>query len=52
MRYEVKKDGKTYMVATERRAAYPASIERSLQRAGYEIYVDGKRKRRACSEKV
>lgn len=52
MRYEVKKDGKTYMTAADRRAAYPASVERSMRRAGYEIYVDGKRKRRAGSEKV
>lgn len=53
MRYEVRKDGKTYMVATDRRAAYPASIVRSLQRAGFEIYVDGKKKRKVvCDEKV
>lgn len=52
MKYEVRKNGQVYMTTTDPRATYPPSIERSMQRAGYEIYVDGKKKRRTCSEKV
>ncbi len=48
MKYEVKKNGKIYMVATDPRATYPPEVERSLQRTGFEIYVDGKKKRRVC----
>lgn len=47
MRYEVKKGGRTYMATTDPKATYPPEVERSMQRAGYEIFVDGKKKRRA-----
>lgn len=46
MVYEVKKDGRTYMATKDEGATYPAHIERQMQKAGYDIYVDGKKKRR------
>lgn len=46
MRYEIRKDGRVYMTTTDPKATYPPEVERSMQRAGYEICVDGKKKRR------
>ena len=44
MIYEVKKDGRGYMRTTDKRAVYPAAVERSIQAAGYDIYIDGRKK--------
>lgn len=46
MKYEVRKDGKVYMTTIHKEVAYSADIERSMRKAGYEIFVDGKKKRR------
>lgn len=44
MKYEVRKSGCVFMPATS--CCYPPEIEASMQEAGYDIYVDGKRKKK------
>lgn len=46
MKYEIRKAGKVYMSTTSPKATYPPETERSMQSAGYDIYIDGKRQRR------
>lgn len=46
MKYEIRKAGKVYMSTTHEAARYSPETERSMQAAGYEIYIDGKRQRR------
>lgn len=46
MKYEVRKNGQTYMSTESERCTYPPRIEASMQAAGYSIYVDGKRKKK------
>lgn len=43
MIYEVRKDGQVYMQTTDEKCRYSPEIEASMQEAGYEIYIDGKR---------
>lgn len=41
MKYEVRKGGRVYMTSDSFR--YPPDVEASIQEAGYDIYIDGKR---------
>ena len=43
MIYQVRKDGQIFMETTSEKCRYSPSIEASMQAAGYEIYIDGKR---------
>ena len=43
MTYEVRKGGKTYMSTEHESCRYPPETEASIQAAGYDIYIDGKR---------
>ncbi len=43
MTYEVRKDGRTYMHAEHKNGCYPPETEASMQAAGYDIYIDGKK---------
>lgn len=43
MIYEVRKDGQTYMGTDHESCRYPPEIEASIQAAGYDIYINGKR---------
>lgn len=53
MTYEVRKDGRTYMSTEHDSCRYPPEIEASMQAAGYDIYIDGKKqpKRKLPAEK-
>ena len=53
MTYEVRKDGRTYMGTDHENCRYPPETEASMQAAGYDIYIDGKRqpKRRTIAPK-
>ena len=46
MIYEVRKDGQTLMQTTDEKCRYSPETEASMQEAGYEIYIDGKRLKR------
>lgn len=43
MTYEVRKNGQTYMGTDHESCRYPQEIEASIQAAGYDIYINGKR---------
>jgi len=43
MIYQVCKDGQIFMETTSEKCRYSPSIEASMQAAGYDIYIDGKR---------
>lgn len=43
MTYEVRKAGQVYMQTSDECCRYPARIEAEMQKAGYEIYIDGKK---------
>lgn len=43
MKYEVKKNGRTYMGADHDACRYPPEVESGIQAAGYDIYIDSKR---------
>lgn len=43
MIYQVRKDGQIFMETTSEKCRYSPSIEASMQAAGYDIYIDGKR---------
>lgn len=43
MTYEVRKDGRVYMGTEHESCRYPPEIEASMQAAGYDIYIDGKK---------
>ena len=47
MTYEVKKGGRTYMSTQHDACRYPPAVEASIQAAGYDIFVDGKRQKKA-----
>lgn len=53
MIYEVRKNGRTYMGTDFESCRYPPEVEASMQVAGYNIYIDGKKqpKRRLQTEK-
>lgn len=46
MTYEVRKNGRTYMGTDHESCRYPPEIETSIQAAGYDIYINGKRQPR------
>ena len=43
MTYEVKKDGQIYMSTKYESCRYHPETEASIQAAGYDIYIDGKK---------
>lgn len=43
MTYEVRKDGRVYMGTEHESCRYTPEIEASMQAAGYDIYIDGKK---------
>lgn len=47
MKYEVRKGGRVYMSTQHPACRYPPAVEASIQEAGYDIFVDGKRKKKA-----
>lgn len=47
MTYEVRKGGRTYMSTQHPACTYPQAVEASIQAAGYDIFVDGKRQKKA-----
>lgn len=47
MTYEVRKGGRVYMSTKHPACCYPPEIEASMQDAGYDIYIDRKRKKKA-----
>ena len=47
MTYEVKKGGRTYMSTRHESCRYPPTVEATIQAAGYDIFVDGKRQKKA-----
>lgn len=47
MTYEVRKGGRTYMSTQHPACTYPPTVEASIQAAGYDIFVDGNRKKKA-----
>lgn len=49
MRYEVKKAGKVYYTTDAYKPPYNRKMEKAIQAAGYEIYVDGKKVRRSTN---
>lgn len=53
MTYEVRKGGRTYMGTEHESCRYPPETEASMQAAGYDIYIDGKKqpKRRLQPQK-
>lgn len=51
MIYEVRKDGRTYMGTDHESCRYPPEIEASIQAAGYDIYINGKRQPKRRSAK-
>ena len=53
MTYEVRKDGRIYMSTEYECCRYPPETEASIQSAGYDIYIDGKKlpKRRLKAKK-
>lgn len=46
MTYEVRKNGRTYMGTDHESCRYPPEVEASIQAAGYDIYINGKRQLR------
>ena len=57
MTYEVKKGGRTYMstfvMSTRHESCrYPPTVEATVQAAGYDIFVDGKRQKKARPTKA
>ena len=47
MTYEVRKGGRVYMSTKHASCQYPPATEASIQAAGYDIYIDGKRQKKA-----
>ena len=47
MTYEVRKGGRVYMSTKHAGCRYPPETETSIQAAGYDIYIDGKRQKKA-----
>ena len=47
MTYEVRKGGRVYMSTQHPACRYPPAVEASIQAAGYDIFVDGKRQKKA-----
>ena len=47
MTYEVRKGGRTYMSTQHESCRYPPTVEATIQAAGYDIFVDGKRQKKA-----
>lgn len=43
MIYEVRRNGQPLMQTTHEKCRYSPETEASMQEAGYEIYIDGKR---------
>ena len=43
MTYEVRKDGRVYMGTEHESCRYSPEVEASMQAAGYDIYIDGKK---------
>ena len=43
MTYEVRKGGRTYMGTEYESCRYPPEIDASMQAAGYDIDIDGKK---------
>ena len=43
MKYEIRKNGKTYASSTVHNCGYSADQLKSLRSNGYNLYVDGKR---------
>ena len=52
MTYEVKKGGRTYMSTQHESCRYPPPVEATIQAAGYDIFVDGKRQKKARPTKA
>lgn len=52
MTYEVHLSGQVYMQTTDEGCRYPARIEAEMLQAGYEIYIDGKRIKKAGAERA
>lgn len=46
MKYEIRKDGRVYAAWERPQLTPPAVILRSMARAGYNLYTDGKRAKR------
>lgn len=46
MTYEVRKNGRTYMGTDHESCRYSPEVEASIQAAGYDIYINGKRQPR------
>lgn len=47
MLYEVKKDGQVVYTTKADAPPYDRKTEKSMQNAGYEIFVDGKKRRQS-----
>lgn len=47
MTYEVKKDGKTYYTTVCDRPPYTKTEEKTMVAAGYEIYINGRMRRKS-----
>ena len=52
MTYEVKKGGRTYMSTQHESCRSPPTVEATIQAAGYDIFVDGKRQKKARPTKA
>ena len=52
MTYEVRKGGGVYMSPQHAACRYPPVVEASIQAAGYDIYIDGKRQKKARHAKA
>jgi hypothetical protein len=52
MTYEVRKGGRTYMSTRHESCRYPPTVEATVQAAGYDIFVDGKRQKKARPTKA
>lgn len=52
MTYEVRKGDWTYMSTQHAACRYPPAVEASIQAAGYDIFVDGKRQKKVRPNKA